>query len=288
MDCCTQKCFRSMYNLIRVKNALLTRPEKLLMPERLPLSAVIITKNEEDRISRCLRSLVPLCHEVIVLDSGSTDATVNIAKSEGAKVEHQNWLGFAAQKNEAISRASQSWVILLDADEWLEPAAQIALSELFQSGKVEQADVWLLMRRVHFLGHRLRGSGSAREPVQRLFRSHLRHALIPVHEYLDISGSRVRASKIRLEHDTALSAEHYWQKLQSYARLWADEQHKKGRRASAIRGRLAAYAYLLKNLVIRGGFIDGRSGLQFHGLHARYARMKYDTLRALSKATGPP
>ena len=112
------------------------------------------------------------------------------------------------------------------------------------------------------------------------------HALIPVHEYLDISDSKVLASKIRLEHDTALSAEHYWQKLQSYARLWANEQHKKGRRASAIRGRLAAYAYLLKNLVIRGGFIDGRSGLQFHGLHARYARMKYDTLRALSKKTG--
>ena len=257
------------------------------MADRLPLSAVVITKNEEDRIARCLRSLVPICHEVIVLDSGSTDATVEIAKAEGARVEHQDWLGFAAQKNEAISRASQSWVILLDADEWLEPEAQPVLRQLFESKEVEQADVWLLMRRVHFLGHRLRASGFAREPVQRLFRSHLRHALIPVHEYLDISDSKVLTSNIRLEHDTALSAEHYWQKLQSYALLWANEQHKKGRRASAIRGRLAAYAYLLKNLVIRGGFIDGRAGLQFHGLHARYARMKYDTLRALSKTTGP-
>lgn len=253
------------------------------MPSRLPLSAVVITKNEADRIARCVRSLMPLCHEVIVMDSGSTDGTVAIAQAEGARVEHQDWLGFAAQKNAVISRASQSWVILLDADEWLEPAAQDELRRLFESGEIEKSDVWLLMRRVHFLGHRLRASGFAHEPIERLFRSHLRHALRPVHEFLDTTGFKVQPSRIRLEHDTARSAEDYWQKLQSYARLWANEQHLKGRTAFAGRGWLAAMAYLLKNLVLRGGLIDGSAGLKFHGIHARYARLKYDTLRKLSK-----
>lgn len=249
----------------------------------LPLSAVVITLNEADRIARCLRSLVPLCHEVIVLDSGSTDATVAIAQAEGAIVAHQDWLGFGAQKNAAVARASQPWVILLDADEWLEPPAQQALRDLFASGRHEQADVWLLRRRVHFLGHRMRGGSFAGERVERLFRAHLRHTLFLVHEGLDTTGAKVLPSAIVLEHDTARSAQSYWQKLADYARLSAEEQHRQGRRAFPGRGWLAAGAYLLKNLVLRGGLIDGIPGLRFHLLHARYAWLKYRLLAALSR-----
>ncbi len=90
----------------------------------LPLSGVVITRNEGDRIARCIGSLSPVCQEVIVLDSGSDDDTVEIARRLGARVQHQDWLGFAQQKNAAIALAAQPWVILLDADEWLEPAAQ--------------------------------------------------------------------------------------------------------------------------------------------------------------------
>ncbi len=82
-----------------------------------------------------------------------------------------------------------------------------------------------------------------------------------------------------LEHDTARDADEYWAKLQGYARLWAAEQQRRGRTAWPGRGILAALAYLLKNLVIRGGFIDGVPGLRFHWLHARYGRLKYDSLR---------
>ena len=86
-------------------------------PSRLPLSGVVIAKNEADRIGRCVASLASLCSEVVVLDSGSTDATAAIATAAGARVEQQPWLGFAAQKNAAIARATQSWVLLLDADD---------------------------------------------------------------------------------------------------------------------------------------------------------------------------
>jgi len=247
------------------------------MSQPLPLSGVVITKNEADRIARCVGSMAALCSEVIVLDSGSTDDTVRIARSLGARVEHLDWQGFALQKNAAIAMARERWVLLLDADEWLEPAAQADVRALF-AGDIEQADVWLLLRRTHFLGHALRGGSFAREPVHRLFRSNVRHGLKAVHEYLDVAGKTVRTSRVLLEHDTARSADEYWSKLQRYAALWAGEQRAKGRRAGALRGWFAATAYLLKNVVVRGGFIDGAAGFRFHWLHARYAKRKYDLL----------
>ena len=244
----------------------------------LPLSGVVITCNEGDRIARCVASLMPVCREVIVLDSGSGDDTVAIARGLGARVEHQDWLGFARQKNAAIALASQPWVILLDADEWLQPAAQQRLRALF-AGDVERADVWQLPRRTHFLGHAMRAGSFAREPVERLFRAHLRHAIRPVHEFLDTAGQRVARSDIRLEHDTARDSDEYWRKLHGYARLWASDQAERGRTAARGRGVLAALAYGLKNLLLRGGVIDGARGWQFHVLHMRYAALKYRLLR---------
>ncbi|HSD17523.1 MAG TPA: glycosyltransferase family 2 protein [Thermomonas sp.] len=248
------------------------------MPSPLPLSGVVITMNEADRIARCVGSMRALCHEVIVLDSGSTDDTVAIARALGCRVEHLDWQGFAAQKNAAIALASQPWVLLLDADEWLDAPAQERVRALF-AGALEQADVWLLLRRTHFLGHPMRAGSFAREPVHRLFRSRLRHGLRLVHEYLDVGGSRVRTSDIVLEHDTARSADEYRRKLSKYAALWAEEQRGLGRSALPGRGVLAALAYLLKNLVVRGGLVDGPRGWQFHSMHARYAHDKYRLLR---------
>jgi (heptosyl)LPS beta-1,4-glucosyltransferase len=250
------------------------------MSQPLPLSGVVITRNEADRIRRCVASMLPLCSEVIVLDSGSTDDTVSIAQAMGARVEHLDWQGFALQKNAAIAMARERWVLLLDADEWLESPAQAEVRALF-AGELEQADVWLLLRRTHFLGHALRGGSFAREPVHRLFRSTLRHGVRAVHEYLDVEGSRVRTSRIVLEHDTARNAEDYWSKLQRYATLWAGEQQAKGKRAGPLRGWFAAAAYLLKNLIVRGGIVDGGAGLRFHWLHARYAKLKYDLLASM-------
>lgn len=249
------------------------------MSSALPLSGVVITHNEADRIARCIGSMAAVCDEIIVLDSGSTDATVDIARSLGARVEHRDWDGFARQKNAAIERASNRWVLLLDADEWLQPDAQLRLRALFTGGHLEDADCWLLLRRTHFLGHAMRAGSFAREPVHRLFRAHLRHGLVPVHEYLDVDGQRVARSDIALEHDTARSADEYWAKLARYAQLWADERAARGGTAAKGRGLAAAIAYLLKNLVARGGLIDGAAGLRFHLLHARYAALKYRLLR---------
>jgi (heptosyl)LPS beta-1,4-glucosyltransferase len=249
----------------------------------LPLSGVVIAKDEADRIGRCVASLAALCSEVLVLDSGSTDTTAAIARAAGARVEQQPWLGFAAQKNAAIARAAQPWVLLLDADEWLAPEALPTLRALFASGRVEQADVWRLRRRTHYLGAPLDHGGWGREPVERLFRADLRYRPAQVHEHLDLSGRRVADVGARIEHDTARSDAEYAAKLQHYARLWAQQKHAEGRRAGALAAPLHAAAYWLKHVVVQGGFLDGPLARRYHALHTGYVARKYRLLRATAR-----
>ncbi len=245
----------------------------------LPLSGVVIARNEGDRIGRCVASLAAVCAEVVVLESGSSDDTAAVATAAGARVEQQPWLGFAAQKNVAIARAGQPWVLLLDADEWLDDAAAARLRALFASGEVERADVWRLPRRTHYLGTALDHGGWGREPVERLFRPDLRYLPAEVHERLDLSGRRVAAVDARIEHDTARSDAEYAAKLDRYAALWAQQRRAAGRRAGLLSAPLHAAAYWLKNYVLRGGFLDGPLSRRFHALHTRYVHRKYKLLR---------
>ena len=203
------------------------------MSTPLPLSGVVITRNEADRIQRCLASMAPVCADRLVLDSGSEDATVALAQAAGARVEHQDWLGFAAQKTLATSRARQPWVLLLDADEWLGEHAEGHLRALFESGRVDTCDVWCLPRRTHFLGRPLRFGGWSREWVHRLSRPDLRYLPMLVHEGPDLSGKRVGYCQARIEHDTARSLQEYQHKLAHYAQLWATQRQRAGKRCGA-------------------------------------------------------
>ena len=249
------------------------------MAELLPISGVVIAKNEADRIGRCVASLAAVCRDVLVLDSGSTDATAAIATHHGARVEQQPWLGFAAQKNAASARATQPWVLLLDADEWLDDATVPTLRALFANGEVERADVWRLLRRTHYLGAALDHGGWGRERVERLFRPDLRYLPADVHERLDLAGRRVAPLAVRIEHDTARSDAEYATKLDRYAALWARQRRAMGKRAGPLAAPLHAAAYWLKNYLLRGGFLDGPMARRYHALHARYVFQKYRFLR---------
>lgn len=244
----------------------------------LPLSGVVVAMNERDRIGPCLQSLLAVCSEVLVVDAGSGDGTAEFAASMGARVVHHDWAGYAAQKNVAITGAGQPWVLLLDADEWLEPDALDALARLFRSGRVEDADVWRLARRTRFLGKPMRAGCFAREPVERLFRGHHRYVDLPVHEFLATAGSRIASAGIHLEHDTSRDADEHWRKLQRYARLSADAAAARGRRGWPGRGALSAIACLARNLLLRGGIIDGPRAWRFHWLNARYSALKHRLL----------
>jgi (heptosyl)LPS beta-1,4-glucosyltransferase len=248
----------------------------------LPLAGVVIAKNEAGRIGRCVASLAGVCSEVWVLDSGSTDATAAEAEAAGAHVRQQEWLGFAAQKNAAIGLSTQPWVILLDADEWLADGTAGRLRELFAS-EVEQADVWQLLRRTHYLGAVLRFGGWGNEKVKRLFRTDLRFRPGHVHEKMDVGNRRVRTSSVRLEHDTARSAAEYRAKLDRYAHLFAEQAHAQGKGASVFASGVHAAAYVAKNVIIRGGLLDGPGAWRYHAEHVRYVWAKYGYLRALNR-----
>lgn len=250
------------------------------MSAPLPLAGVVIAKDEAGRIGRCVASMAALCTEVWVVDSGSTDATAAEATAAGAQVRQQPWLGFSEQKNAAIALATQPWVLLLDADEWLGDGAADAVRALFADGAVGKADVWRLQRRTHFLGAVLNHGGWGREAVERLFRNDLRYLPAEVHERLDLKGRRVASVSARIEHDTARSLEDYRGKLARYAVLWARQKRAQGRRASALAAPLHAAAYWLKNFVLRGGFLDGPKARVYHACHTRYVYEKYRALRA--------
>jgi (heptosyl)LPS beta-1,4-glucosyltransferase len=253
------------------------------MSVELPLSGVVIAKNEAGRIGRCVTSMALVCSEVWVLDSGSTDATAAEAEAAGAKIRQQAWLGFAAQKNSAIALATQPWVLLLDADEWLGDGADAALRALIAERAVERADVWQLERRTHFLGTELNHGGWGREGVERLFRNDLRYLPAEVHERLDLRGRKVVHARIRIEHDTARSLEEYRAKLTRYAVLWAQQKYSEGRRANALAAPLHAASYWLKNYLLRGGFLDGAMARTYHACHTRYVFDKYRALRSQAK-----
>lgn len=258
-------------------NAGMPTPSPTRTHPPLPLSAVIISKNEADRIGRCLQSLSGVCREIVVLDSGSTDATVAIARAAGARVEHQEWLGFGGQKNAAIGRAREPWLLLMDADEWLAEGAEDALRAMFDSGEVEQADVWLVRRRNWFLGGRLRHL----EAMERLVRPDHRFLPMLVHERPVLAGKRVRASTVVIEHNTARSWEEHLSKQDRYAQLWAEQRHLEGRRCGPLAAWTHVAGYWLKAYLLRAGFLDGRAGWRFHRAHARAVIRKYRLLHAL-------
>ena len=249
------------------------------MPNPLPLSGVVIAKNEADRIGRCLDSMRAVCTEMLVLDCGSDDDTVAVARAAGARVEHQDWLGFAGQKNEAISRATQPWLLLLDADEWLADDAEGKIRALFASGEVEQADVWRLSRRNWFLGGQLR----VKEAAERLVRPDHRYLPMLVHEQPDLAGKRVKNCDIVIEHNTARSLEQHQRKNRRYAQLWAEQKFKEGKRCSALAPWTHATAYWLKSYLLRGGLLEGKTGWLWHSSHARAVVDKYQRLHELGK-----
>lgn len=248
------------------------------MRELPPLSGVVITLNEEDRIARCIRSLRPVCREVIVLDAGSDDATVAIARAEGARVEHQEWLGFSAQKNTAIARATQPWVLMLDADEWLAPSSPERIAALFESGRIARADVWSLPRRTRFMGRTLQFGGWGNEWLPRLFRADCRYVPTRHGERLHLAGRKRRRHKARIEHESARSVEEHRARLQRNARGFAEERLAQGYHALPIDPWLHSTAYVLKNYLLRGGFLDGREGFRFHKAQAGYVYDKYRLL----------
>lgn len=237
------------------------------------LSLIVITKNEEANIRRCLAS-VPFADEIVVVDSASTDRTVEVARSLGAKVlQPEDWPGFGPQKQRALDHASGKWILSLDADEWIGPELAEEIRTVIADP--ESADAWRMPRRNRFCGEIVRHGGWWPDHVLRLFRkSKARFSEDRVHESVIADGA-VATLKNPIEHDTIVSLEDAREKAARYGAIAARQLAERGRQGSAAKAALRAAAAYLRAFVFRLGFLEGRLGHRVARYQAAYTYKKW-------------
>ena len=247
------------------------------------LSVAIITFNEEQNLARTLAS-VRFADEIIIVDSGSTDRTVEIAESFDVKVFRREWPGFAAQKNFAITQCTGDWILSLDADEELSPELRKQLQFLLPT--YPPVDAYFINRRNLFLNRWIKRGGYYPDPKLRLFRRSAANFTLaprfenrPVHETIAFDGE---ASKLDFDliHHAYPTLESYLEHMDRYSSLGAELLVAQGR----VSRTLVAFYWnilivpaltFLWNFVFRLGFLDGREGLLLHLYHSNYVSWKY-------------
>jgi glycosyltransferase involved in cell wall biosynthesis len=228
------------------------------------ISVVIITKNEERFIEHSIKS-AHFANEVIVLDCGSTDDTCIIARNLGARVEHQDWLGFGAQKNKAIELAKNDWIFVLDADERITSELSIEIQETIENPVY---DGLLISRLNYFFGKYIKTCGLYPDYSVRLFNKNKGYFNnVPVHESVQISG-RIGKLKNHMIHHAYETFDEFVNKQKYYASL----SPKKKNIVKAIIGPLWVF---FKIYIIRLGFIDGNHGYRIAIIYSKYTYWKY-------------
>ena len=226
-------------------------------PPRLPLSAVIITLNAASSLAACLDAL-DFCDEVLVVDSGSTDHTIAMALARGARVMHQDWLGYGPQKQFAVEHASHDWVLCIDADERVSPALRASiLQALDNPGHL----AYRFPRCNRFLGRYLRHGEGYPDWNLRLFeRRHAHWSRDTVHEKVQ-TQTPVAPLAGDLLHDSAETLSGYLSKQDRYTTLAAQQAYAAGQRAHVGHLLLSPLLRFIKFYFLRLGFLDGVPGL---------------------------
>jgi len=220
------------------------------------ITAAIIVKDGERHLAEVLAALRG-CAEVLVLDSGSTDRTLEIARAAGARIEHQDWLGFGPQKNRAVALARHDWILSVDADEVLDAQGQAALQRLDLS---DPARCWRLRRRT-FVGVRELRHGHLNDAPVRLFnRTATRFNDLRIHESVPACGPQAVLDGT-LAHYSFRDAADLFARSGSYTRLKAERYRELGRRSSAAGLLVRAVAAFSKSYLFKAGFLDGRLGV---------------------------
>ena len=254
---------------------------------RVPLSAVLITLNAATQLDACLTSLA-FADEIVVVDSGSTDATITIAQRHGARVIAKDWPGFGAQKQFAVGQAAHDWVLCLDADERVTPMLQGSIAKTLGGQGSPATSVWRMARANVFMGRVLRHGEGYPDWNLRLFdRRHACWSDDPVHEHVvPASGVSVGTLAGDLMHESSETLSSYLAKQNRYTDLQAQRLHQQGKRASVLRMALAPLARFLKFYVFRLGFLDGTPGLVHILIGCQNSLMKYAKLRDLARING--
>jgi glycosyltransferase involved in cell wall biosynthesis len=247
---------------------------------RARLSAVLITRNAAALLDACLESIA-FADEIVVVDSASSDATVQIARKRGARVVQKEWLGFGRQKQYAVEQAANDWVLCLDADERVSPELAASIQAALAA---PAATIYMMPRRNRFLGRWLSHGEGYPDWSPRLFnRMNARWSDDLVHEKVLFA---VTPGKLRgdLMHDSSDDLTSYLDRQNRYTTLAARQAYERGRDANIAFLLLSPVVRFLKFYVFRLGFLDGLPGLVHISIGCMNSYMKYAKLLELRRA----
>jgi glycosyltransferase involved in cell wall biosynthesis len=265
------------------------------------LSVILIANNEANNILDCLASVSFADQIVVVVDSGNTDNTVELARSVGAQVvQTTDWPGFGAQKNRALDLATGDWVFSIDADERVTPelAQQLKTAINFEAEvdvkndsnidnirnkNISQHDAYEVPRLTQFCGQWIRHCGWTPDHVLRLFkRGSARFSNDLVHERLVQSKGTCGKLTTPMLHFSYPTPASYWRKLDQYSQAWAKQRYSEGKKTSMLRAAMSGVAAFIRTYLLRLGFLDGALGFAVCTMQAQSAFGKYFTLYCLN------
>ncbi len=244
------------------------------------ISAVIITKNEEDHIEACIKSLQGLVDEVIVVDSGSTDKTVSIAEGLGAKVYVKDWEGYGANKNYGADRASRKWILSIDADEVVDEALKQAILEK----ELHEGTLYLINNITNYCGHWIRYSEWRPAYKFRLYeKANTRWNQRKVHEGLTHQQTpKLEKLPGAMLHYSYTDYDEHLAKTENYARLSAEQWIAEGKRPGMLKRIFGPSVRFIKSYLLNLGFLEGSVGYRISRTNAMQVRKKiqyYDSLK---------
>ena len=243
------------------------------------LSVAMIVKNEAHHLAQCLDTVTAWVDEIVILDSGSTDATQQIAEQYGAKFyQNTDWPGFGKQRQLAQQYVTSDYVLWLDADERVTPELRQSIQAAIAQDAPNTA--YKIPRLSEIFGHKIRHSGWYPDYVIRLYRKDFaRYGDQLVHEKVELpANANIQKLQGDLLHYTYQNIHHYLVKSAGYAKAWADQREKAGKKATLWQGISHAVGCFVKMYVIRLGFLDGKAGLLLAILSAHSTFVKYADL----------
>jgi len=244
------------------------------------LSVGLIVNNEERILGKTLDAIKDLADEIIIIDSGSTDSTIEIAKSRGAKVFLEEWKGFGPQKNSVIEKCSGEWILLIDADEVVSPELKEKIKEIIEKNENK---VYEINRCSVCFGKELKHGGWSNQYATRLWKKgSVKVSDNLVHEEF-LTELPKEKIKEKIYHYTYLTLSDYIARFDRYTTLGAEEYLKRGKKASFFNIVINPFFKFIRMYIFRLGFLDGLEGLIIAIFSGMYTMTKYFKLRELER-----
>jgi glycosyltransferase involved in cell wall biosynthesis len=242
------------------------------------LSVIVITKNEADRIERCLKSVVQIADEIILFDSGSEDNTVDIARNFTNNIFQTDWLGYGVQKQRALDKAKCNWVLSIDADEEVDSKLASAILKILSQENNEYS-AYKIRWKSFLIGKPTRFGRTARAPMRLFLREGAKFDDAKVHEKVLFSGKHSQINEGHLNHYSTRNFEHLIYKNRLYSTLMADKYYSKKKRSLGIPvAMLRGLITFIQIYIFRLAILDGNRGLLSAIMFAQYTFNKYAAL----------